>query len=160
MLGLYSYEGLCNNKLQKIDVIRQLKYFSNVKKRIKIVLLLDKGVIPLKLTKYVSFLLVLMCMFVGYQIVSMSHYHHSVSHGGVVGVENEVSFTTVDHHQDEKKHPDYLGNLFIENLEQATVIVVLLTLLLSVLTLLIQKLFLKAVYYQSSYYSNHHCILT
>jgi hypothetical protein len=119
-------------------------------------LLHGKGVTSLKLRLLVKSILMLLLVFVGFHIVSMSHLNHTTNQAKVLAVETESSFTTINLQEDDQKHFNHLDSIQVK--DPLILQVVIITLFIFSSIRFNQKIrhFLYSVYYQSSYFSRNH----
>jgi hypothetical protein len=119
-------------------------------------LLHGKGVTSLKLRLLVKSILMLLLVFVGFHIVSMSHLNHPINQAKVLAIETESSFTTINLQEDDQKHFNHLDSIQVK--DPLILLIVIMTLLIFSSIRFNQKIrhFLYSVYYQSSYFSRNH----
>jgi hypothetical protein len=146
--------------MTKTDNLLEIKLFSNVEKRIMIVLLHGKGVTSLKLHLLFRTIVMIMLVFVGVHFVSMNHLNQHVSHGNVLAVETDASIATFSLQEDDQKHIDLLKSIQVK--EALTLILLVKSLLIFSSSSSKRKIrhFLYAVYFQSSYFSKNHLFTT
>ena len=119
-------------------------------------LLHGKGVTSLKLRLLIKSIMMLMLVFVGFHIVSMSHFNNPSIQAKVLAVETEASVATVDLLADDQKHFNHLDSIQVK--DPLILQVVIITLFIFSSIRFNQKIrhFLYSVYYQSSYFSRNH----
>jgi hypothetical protein len=119
-------------------------------------LLHGKGVTSLKLRLLIKSIMMLMLVFVGFHIVSMSHLNHPINQAKVLAVETEASLATINLQEDDQKHFNHLDSIQVK--DPLILLVVIITLLIFSTIRSNQKIrhFLYSVYYQSSYFSRNH----
>ncbi|OAS82100.1 MULTISPECIES: hypothetical protein [Metabacillus] len=110
----------------------------------------------MKLRLLVKSILMLLLVFVGFHIVSMSHLNHPTNQAKVLAVETESSFTTINLQEDDQKHFNHLDSIQVKDPLILQVVIITLFIFSSIRFNQKIRYFLYSVYYQSSYFSRNH----